>query len=575
MTSTRRALSILALLALAGCGLPAPDDGGPALAELYLDGPLSESGEEGLFGSGLAPTHHALLSYLDAAATDDDVAGLLLRVGSFEGSWARVREIGEALARVREAKKPVHCHFDTSDNAGYVLLASACDRISMGPAGMLDLVGVSAETMYAHQLLETLGLQADLMQVGRFKGAADTFTRDEMPPETRQTLDALLDDLHGVMTSALVDGRHVERARVQALLDAGPYTAHRALEAGLIDDVAYDDEARAHAKQAAKVERVVDDPLAEEREHISLVDLVRALSGGHEKREGKGRHLVLAYLDGTISEGSRHQTRSAHAEPFVAMMRRVANDDDAAAVVLRIDSPGGSALASDRMWHAARRVAKRKPLIVSVGEMAASGGYYVASAADEILAHDESLVGSIGVVGGKIVAEGLRERAGVTVTRLKRGERAGWLSAARAFTPAERDAMQGLLQRTYRLFLRRVAEGRSMTLEQLQPVAEGRLLTGRRAIEGGLVDRRGGLHEALATARERGGLDEDAEVRTWPGRRSFLDDLAEVTGGGQASLMREPLARFAGAQRFPLAELLLRGDAITGATALPFSVVFR
>ncbi|HMI91997.1 MAG TPA: signal peptide peptidase SppA, partial [Polyangiales bacterium] len=414
--------------------------------------------------------------------------------------------------------------------------------------------------------LQTVGLRAEMIQIGRFKGAADTVTRDDMPEEVRQTMSALLDDLQGELVGAIAERRKLTPAEAQALIDRGPFTSEQARSEGLVDDVGFDDAARAVAKKAVKAERVENEELEPKAEPTGLFDVLEALFGDDESEEPSGERLVLAHLDGTIMVGADKSFRSAHARPFVAAMRKFADDKDVKALVLRIDSPGGSVLASDMMWHALRRVAKRKPVIVSIGDMAASGGYYVASAGSEIMAQDLSIVGSIGVVGGKIVAEDLAERIGVHVERLARGRRAGWTSAARAFTDDERSMFQKTLQSGYDRFLARIAEGRKMTRERIAPLAEGRIMSARRAQQGGLVDRLGGLRDALARARERGRLPADAPTQVWPERPTLMQAIAQLTSGGSQALQTSLLS---GQPLGGFAELLLAGEA-SQAAVMPF-----
>jgi protease-4 len=537
MTLLHRAFTLtVCMLAVAGCdggdALPVVHPG-PQARELRIESLPKESPEEGLFAS--AATHHALLERLRELEQDDDVRGILVRMAPLGGAFARARELSTVLATLRAAKKPVHCYFENADNASYFVLASACDRISMAPGGILDLVGVGSEVMYVADLLKTLGLRAELIQIGRFKGAADTFTRNDMPPEVRETTEALVKDLHQAIVGAVVEGRRMDAAAVQASIDAGPLTAEQARARGLIDDVGFDDEARLHLRQAAKVSEVRLEALEPDAESMSLSDLIGALTSDTPESSERGDRIALAHLDGTILTGSEEVPRSAHSMPFVKALRRFGDLPEVKAVVLRIDSPGGSALASDAMWHAVRRVAKRKPVIVSIGDMAASGGYYVASAGTRIFAEDESIVGSIGVVGGKIVGEELTTRLGVRSERIAAGKRAGWSSALHAFSEDERAMLTGLLEDTYTRFLDRVAEGRGVAKERILPLAEGRIMSGRRAREGGLVDERGGLREALAHARAAAKLPSDAQVEVWPKHQTLLEQLTRLTGSAASA----------------------------------------
>ena len=286
--------------------------------------------------------------------------------------------------------------------------------------------------------------------------------------------------------------------------------------------------------------------------------------------------MVVAYLDGTIMRGAPGSTRSAQAEAFVAAMRRFADEPDVKAVVLRIDSPGGSALASDLMWHAVRRLQKRKPVIVSLGDIAASGGYYVASAGSEIIAQDQSLVGSIGVVGGKIVVSELADRLGVNVEHLTRAKHADWDTPFKAWSPDQRRVFEAALHETYERFLARVAEGRGKPRAAIEAMAQGRLMPARRAREGGLIDRAGGFETALARARERAKLGADVPIEIWPREPSFLEALSQLTSGQTESRARSAVVEALGPRvSGGMVELLLSGEGLRAAAVLPYALELR
>jgi protease-4 len=532
-------LAILAL-ALLACGRPATPPRATAtgqrnaLRELVLPSAPAETGTSSWFEAS-GPTLRDVLDALEDARKDPEARGVFLRIGALGGAYGRTADLRVALRAVRAAHKPVHCHFDATDNAGYALLADTCDRISMTPAGDLEFVGVAAHLFHARALLTSIGVSAELMQMGRFKGAAEPFTRDAMSPETRESMGAVLDDLQAALVSAVATGRHLEPAAVQAAIDAGPHDAASALAARLVDAVAFDDEARERARQAAGAARVETVSLRPRAEPLDLDALLAALSGEKPARDDADEpQLALVHLRGEITDGDAPSGGSGAAGPFVRELRRLGDAAEVKAVVLRIDSPGGSALASDRMWHAVRRVAARKPVIVSVGDMAASGGYYIACAGTEILAHDTSLVGSIGVVGGKISVAGLAERVGVHAEVLARGAHAGWSSPTSPFSDSERRVVERMLASTYARFLARVGAGRRLDATRVAAAAEGRIWSGRRARELGLVDRAGGLTDALRAARERGHLPDDAPVTVWPRDRALVDWIADAFGQSDA-----------------------------------------
>ncbi len=535
----RRILPLF-LLALSCSGPSQPPPGSfdeppsttPEVREIRLDTVPTDYAAPAVLEKPPPSTHDLVLRIL--AVKDSSFAkGLFLRIGDFSGAFGRATDIALALAEVRRAGKPVHCHFEVTDNVGFALLASSCDRLSMEPGGSLDLVGVAMHLFYARSLLETAGVQADLLQMGRYKGAADPFTRDDMPEEVRQTMNALLDDLQADLVRRIAEGRHLEPARVQELIDAGPYDARDALAAHLIDGAEFDDQAREHARQAAGVPRVRRIEITPRPPEVGLSELLDALAGNVQTLTPTGDRIAIAYLSGTITDAEEPgMDESGRSGPFISAMRRFADDDEIKAVVLRIDSPGGSALASDRMWHAVRRVVAHKPVIVSIGDMAASGGYYIASAGTRVLAHDTSLVGSIGVVGGKVVFGQLADRLGVHVVSLTRGRNAGYTSPTQPFTETERAVVARQMWATYDRFLRRIMEGRNLTRERVQAVAEGRIMSGQDAREAGLVDAQGGLIDAIALAREQGHVGDETPIEMWPSQKTLLDAIAEATGGG-------------------------------------------
>jgi protease-4 len=541
------------------------------LREFVIDGPAPEEAAGEFLGES-NHSHRELLDQLADVVKQPKIKGVFLRLSSMGGAWARAAELHGALQKIRDAKKPVHCYFDDADNASYALLASSCDRISIAPAGMLALTGLKAQVVYARDLLEMVGLQAELLQVGRFKGAADALTRSDMPSEVREVLSQLLDDLQASLATAVMRGRSIDAGSFAKAIDQGPHAPKAALALHLVDAIAFDDEARAKAKAAASAERVVRVSHARGSGRIDLSDVFKALFRG-ERRKQEGKRIALSYLNGTIRDEEHDQGAGVSSGPFIAAMRRIADDKDILALVLRIDSPGGSALASDKMWHAVRRVAKRKPVIVSVGDMAASGGYYVACAGTEIFADDSSLVGSIGVVGGKIVGEKLAERAGVHAVTLTRGQNSAWTSPFKPFSETERRSILLAMRDTYDTFLSRIHESRKIDANRLHAVAEGRIMTGQRAREGGLVDSSGGLAQALARARSKAGLAADAPLEVWQKEHSLFGLMSQLASGvdSRVSALPAALTALPNFVRSPLLNALLQREAAP-LTALPYGL---
>lgn len=546
-------LGIVSLLLSASCNEEKEAPDGPVIGELRLLQAFPDGAEHDPFSRPI-PTLHDVLTRIWDATDNENVKGLFVRVGPLQGAWGSVGDLVEALGGFRSENRPVHCHFETVDNVGYLLLASVCDRISMAPAGTLDLIGPAAVMIYARTLLEKVGVEAEIIHMGRYKGAGDMFIRDDMPKEAKASMDAILDDLYGALleaTKARTDG---QADKAEAAIDAGPYGSAAALDAGLVDAVSFLRDSRDEIKKATGVETIRTMRMLPKQDQLTLGQFLKLISGETEKTEPDGERIALVFVNGNITDGESDSTGDAVSGPFVRAMERLEDDENVKAVVLRINSPGGSALASDRMWEAARQLGEAKPLIASVGDMAASGGYYIASAAGEILAHPNSLVGSIGVVGGKFNFAGLAEDIGVSTYVLQRGKRAAWSTPVRALNPTERQAFEGLLHATYDRFIDRVATGRDMEKAAVLAAAEGRVMTAQDGMELGLIDEMAGLSEALVKARAAAGLAPDAPVQIWPPTRGMIDainDLLSGNGDDDAKTLRRLWLR-----RHPLAASL-------------------
>ena len=528
--STLTVLAIAVSLASTSCRREERASDEPVVRELRILQALPDGAEHDPFVRP-QPTLHDVLMRIWDATDDENVKGLLVHVGPLQGAWGSVGDLVEALRRFRAKDRPVHCHFETTDNVGYMLLASSCDRINMSPAGTLELVGPAAVMIYARSLLKKLGVEAEIIHMGRYKGAGDALIRDDMPEEAKESMDAILDDLYDALIDATKTRTEGDVEKAKALIDKGPYASEAAAEAGVVDAVGFLRDSREEVKKAAGVETVRRLRMLPKQEQLTLGQFLDLLSGDIEKPKLVGERIALVFVTGNITDGDSSSLGDAVSGPFIRAMERLEDDESVKAVVMRINSPGGSALASDRMWQAARNLAEAKPLIASVGDMAASGGYYIASAANEILAHPNSLVGSIGVVGGKLNFADLTEDIGVTTYVLQRGERAAWSTPVRAANASERQAFETLLRDVYDRFIDRVAAGREMEREKVLAAAEGRVMTAQDGKALGLVDDMAGLGEALVRARAAAGLAPDAPVELWPSTKGMIDAINELLSG--------------------------------------------
>jgi protease-4 len=516
---------------------------GPSIAVLDLSDGVPEQASAGLLGlSSKGVSFGDLvheLEILDRGLETADVRGVLVRLGSARIGLARATEAGDMLATVG-AKMPVWCYADDYSNGTLALAARGCKRVWVAPGSSVDAVGLAAQTVYFHKLLvDEIGLDVDFLQVGKFKGAEEPFTRDGPSPEARQSLESTMAQLRSAWLEGITKGR--PRAE-EAAAEDGPYTPQAARERALIDDVGYIDQVRAALEAAtgavrSEVRLGPGSPGGAD----GLTDLLHTVAG-----DTLGTAPVaLVEATGAISmEGGNGIVADSGGiveRRLVRTLARLERDDDVKAVVLRIDSPGGSALASDLLWHQLMAIRQKKTLVVSIGDMAASGGYYLASSGAVVYADATSIVGSIGVVGGKISGERALERIGVHSETFpgRTGDpaaaaRAGSESVLVPWDDATRDRVLETMTGIYSLFLSRVAEGRNIPVEQVAASAEGRIFGGRDGKTRGLVDEIGGLREAIARARAMAGLPVDARVEAAVEPTGLLRTLTDDDPQGQA-----------------------------------------
>jgi protease-4 len=529
----------VALLLVACHGRDRVDDkhhevepGDDRLAVFDLSQPLLET----LTGGGLLPTpashtYAGFLGTLRDVKQNDHVKGLLLRFGSGTDNWAHVSELGREFKAVREAGRPVYCHADELNNATLWLAAASCDRIWLSPAGSVESIGIAGQNLYLKGLLDRFKVRAEFLHEGRYKSAAESLTRDGPSPEAEESLRFVLASMRSAWLDGIAAGRPDPKARDAA--EHGPWFPKAAQAIGLIDEVGYESDARAALESKTKVSAFVaaDKAQRESEAASAIAEVVHAIAGGGASFDEP--HVAILPAAGGISmaPSSAFEESGIVASRFIPLIRRLKHEDATKAVVLRIDSPGGSALASDLLWHELRLLGEKKPLIVSVGAMAASGGYYMAASGKKILAEHASIVGSIGVVGGKIVLREALAEYGIFAHTFAAsdapdaGARAAYLSPFVDWDDATRTRVQEQMQNVYELFVDRVAEGRSMTPDQVRAIAEGRIWSGQQGLERGLVDELGGLRDAVRIARSEAGLPDDAPATIEGDVQSLLDLL--------------------------------------------------
>jgi protease-4 len=372
-------------------------------------------------------------------------------------------------------------------------------------------VGLRLESLFLRGVLDRLDIKPEVVRIGRYKSAGERFTREGASPEDREQLEALADDLYGELVEGIAKGRGLAPEVVRDLIDRGPYPARAAVEVGLADGCLYPDEVERALEALTPVppgER--PGPRRVRMVEAALYHAIRVGDTGWRPLFTGLPRIAYVVARGAIGRGRGH--RGITSDGYRELFEEIRKVERVRGVVLRIDSGGGDAVASDLLWRSVSLVAGEKPVVVSMGDVVASGGYYMASAADEVLAEAGTVTGSIGVIGGKVNLEGLYRRIGVAKEAIERGARAGLLSERRGFTPDERNAVRGEMAALYETFVDRVARGRGLSVDETREVAEGRVWSGSRARQVGLVDAIGGPLEALLAARRRAGLRRDEPV---------------------------------------------------------------
>lgn len=549
------AAGLLMLALLFGGGQAAPVVASNSTLFLRVQAPFPEIDSSSVFSAFMPtpPTLRTVLAVIEKAKRDDRIRGMVVIPSTNGALWAQVQEVRDAMAAFRASGKSLVVFMEYGGAADYYL-ASAAERVLMMPAGSLDVSGLATYEVFLRGAFDKLGVYPDLLHMGEFKSASNTFTERGFTPAHREMTRSLNRDAYDQLVSAIATGRKRSVEDIRRALDQGPFLPEEAKAAGLIDDLAYDDQ--------------IDD--------ASPVQGTRRLEGDDYTRGfiasiGSGPRVALLYGVGTIASGRSSFDGPTGAvlgsDTFVEWIRKVRADSSIKAIVIRIDSPGGSAIASEVIWRELMLARQVKPIIVSMGDVAASGGYYMAVPATAIVAQPGTITGSIGVVTGKYVLKGAFDKLGIGTDSVSDGKNAQIYSPFRAFTPEERAKVEGQMQATYDLFVSRVAEGRRSSPDKIHAIAQGRVWTGQQAHEFGLVDELGGLDRAIALAKEHAKLDAGKPVTLviYPQKRSFADLVANPLGlslGASLELAtRRPEARLVDAVADRL-RLFRRGETL-------------
>ena len=472
-----------------------------------------------------------LVMQFKKAKIDKRIKAVLLDVNMSGVGWGKAEEIRDAITDFRSSGKPVYAYIEFGLNKEYYI-ATAADKIIVPPPGELFINGLAADVMFFRGSLDKLGIYPDIYQIGKYKSAGDMFTQKEMTEAHRQYINELLDDLYGRYKNAIAQARHKSPEEVGALIDNAPYNAEQAKNAGLIDEAMYRDEVETMLKK-----------LLGQKESEPLI-AVRSSDYRDVSPESlglnKGERIAVIYATGEIGSGSSQNSpsgdQSIGSDTVAKALNDAAGDKSIKAIVLRVDSPGGSGLASDIIWRAVETANQKKPVVVSMSDVAASGGYYISASASKIIAQPSTITGSIGVVAGKPVMRGFYDWLGISNEYVLRGKTAGMFRETEKFSDEERVKFEEWIKTTYyRDFVPKVAKGRGKDAQYIDSVGQGRVWTGGQAKDKGLVDEFGGLDRAVEVAKQLAKIPADKGVERviLPYPTTFLQQL--LSGGGENS----------------------------------------
>jgi protease IV len=472
-----------------------------------------------------------LLEGLKRAKTDDRVRALVVKVGGSRIGLAKTQEIREAITDFRQSGKLTVAWAETfgdfvRGNLPY-FLATGFDRIYLQPSGTLGVTGVAVEQVFLHDALEKIGIDFQSAKRYEYKSAADQLTETGFTGPAREAAQRLTESVAEQLAAAIADGRHKTQEEARGLLERGPFLARQALDEGLVDGLYYRDEVYEQVRKEAGLDATLLYLQRYQRTH-ALTDLPRRVQSLQKMQHE--RFVAMIYAQGAIRHGRSGRgagpgSGGMGSDTVSAALRAAAADERARAVVLRVNSPGGSATASDVIWREVVRLrAAGKPVVVSMGDVAASGGYFISVPADVIVAQPGTITGSIGVILGKPVLRDMFGRAGVSTDTVAEGENATMFSLSRPFTDAEWERINSWLDAVYEDFVEKVASGRRLSRDRVHELARGRVWSGADAVANGLADETGGMRDAIAIARRRAGLPDDAPVRVYP-KLGPLDQL--------------------------------------------------
>ena len=464
-----------------------------------------------------------LVMQFKKAKVDKRIKAVLLDVNMSGVGWGKAEEIRDAITDFRSSGKPVYAFIEFGLNKEYYI-ATACDKIIVPPPGQLFINGLAADVMFFRGSLDKLGIYPDIYQIGKYKSAGDMFTQKQMTDAHREYINSLLDDLFNRYVNGIAQARHKTPEEVRALIDNAPYSGAKAKEAGLIDEVLYKDDVEKQFKKMLGYKETDTFVAVRSSDYRDVSPESLGLN--------KGERIAVIYASGDIGSGSSENSpsgsQSIGSDTVAKALNDAAADKTVKAIVLRVDSPGGSGLASDIIWHAVEAANQKKPVVVSMSDVAASGGYYISASASKIIAQPSTITGSIGVVAGKPVMRGFYDWLGISNEYVLRGKTAGMFRETEKFSDEERAKFEEWIKTTYyQDFVPKVAKGRQKDPQYIDSIAQGRVWTGQQAKDRGLVDEFGGLDKAIEVAKQLAKIPADKGVERviLPYPQTFLQQL--------------------------------------------------
>src|SRR5256714_1849641 len=464
----------------------------------------------------------SLLAQLRKAKVDKRITAVMLDIDMSDAGWAKSEEIRGAIQDFRSSGKPVYAYMETGLNKDYYI-ATACDKIFVPPPGELFTIGLAADVMFFRGSLDKLGVYPDVYQIGAYKSAGDTFTQKQMTDAHRKYINELLDDLYGRYVEGIAKARNKSVDEVKSLVDNAPYNANQAKDAGLIDGALYHDDVEKELKKRLGYKDSDELHIARNSDYKQISQESLGLN--------KGEKIAVVYAAGDIVSGKSSfgggGEETIGSDSLVRTINEARDDKGVKAIVLRIDSPGGSGLASDIIWRAVEAAKAKKPVVVSMGDVAASGGYYIAWNANKIVAEPSTITGSIGVVGGKPVIKGFYDWIGVSNEYVMRGKNAGMFRETEKFNDSEQAKFREFLNNTYDDFITKVGKGRNKDKDYINSIGQGRVWTGSQGKEKGLVDEYGGLDKAIEVAKQLANIPADKSIQRviMPQPPTFFEQL--------------------------------------------------